>query len=98
MIEVDANDEIMASVASLKHSVDGNEVSKSVAYFSKKMTSAARNHDICDKGLLAIAHPSDEYRPKLGSTRAQFPVRVVCDHKNLEHFMFTQGLNNRQGR
>jgi reverse transcriptase-like protein len=46
--------------------------------------------------LLAIIKALEEWRPELGGTEEQFDV--VTDHKNLQHFMTTKLLNQRQIR
>ena len=74
------------------------EVLKPVAYFLKKMTLAECNYMIYDKDLLAIVRSSETWRPKLASVSANQPVKVLTDHRNLEHFMTTKQLNRRQAR
>jgi hypothetical protein len=96
-IKTDANGNVVACVASQKHIVDGKEVWKPVAYFSKKMTPAERNYDIYDKELLAIIKAFDEYKAELMPCTDE-PIIVVTDHKNLEYFMTTKMLNERQAR
>ena len=98
MIETDASDSVVACVASQEHVVNGRKVWRPVAYFSKKMSPAERNYDIYDKELLAIVKAFDEYRPELTMSEDEEPVKVVCDHKNLEYFMTTKRLNSRQAR
>ena len=98
MIETDASDSVVACVASQEHVVNGRKVWRPVAYFSKKMSPAERNYDIYDKELLAIVKAFDEYRPELTMSKDEEPVKVVCDHKNLEYFMTTKRLNSRQAQ
>ena len=91
-VETDASDFVVAGVLSQMH----GEVLKPVAYFSKKMTPAECNYMIYDKELLAIVKSFETWRPELASVNE--PVRVLTDHRNLEHFMTTKQLNRRQAR
>ena len=92
-VETDASDFVVAGVLSQKH---GNGVLKPVAYFSKKMTPAECNYMIYDKELLAIIKSFETWRPELASVNE--PVKVLTDHRTLEHFMTTKQLNRRQAR
>ena len=91
-VETNASDFVVAGVLSQKH----GEVLKPVAYFSKKMTPAECNYMIYDKELLAIVKSFETWRPELASVNE--PVKVLTDHRNLEHFMTTKQLNRRQAR
>ena len=51
-----------------------------------------------DKELLAIVRAFEEWHPELAGTPIGDPVKVLTDHKNLEHFMTTKQLNRRQAR
>lgn len=75
-----------------------NGVLKLVAYFSKKMSSTECNYMIYDKELLAIIRSFETWEPKLMSTPADKPVKVLTDHKNLKYFMTTKQLTSRQAR
>lgn len=65
---------------------------------SKKMSPAECNYEIYDKELLAIVPAFDEWRPECAGTPVGDPVKILTDHKNLEHFMTTKQLNRRQAR
>ena len=54
------------------------------------------NYEIYDKELLAIVKALEEWRPELSG--AQEPFDVITDHKNLQTFMTTKQLNQRQVR
>ena len=65
-----------------------DSILKLVAYYSKKMNPAEYNYMIYDKELLAIIRDFILCKPELAS--AQEPVKVLTDHRNLEHFMTTK--------
>ena len=92
-VETNVSNFVVAEVLSQMH--DGG-VLKPVAYFSKKMTPAKCNYMIYDKELLAIVRSFETWRPELASVNK--PVKVLTDHRNLEHFMSTKQLNRRQAR
>ncbi|KAI0995691.1 Transposon Tf2-9 polyprotein, partial [Podosphaera aphanis] len=92
-IETDASDYVAAGILSQP---DNSGVLRPVAYFSKKHSPAECNYEIYDKELLAIIRAFEEWRPELEG--AAFPISVISDHKNLEHFMSTKQLNRRQAR
>ena len=91
-VETNASNFVVAGVLSQMH----GEVLKPVAYFSKKMTLAECNYMIYNKELLAIVKSFETWRPELASVNK--PVKVLTDHRNLEHFMTTKQLNRRQAR
>ena len=67
-----------------------------VAYFSSKHTAPECNYEIYDKELLAIVKALEEWRPELQGTTDTFDI--ITDHKNLQTFMITKQLNQRQVR
>jgi hypothetical protein len=67
-----------------------------VAYFSKKLSPAECNYEIHDKELLAIIRAMEEWRGELISLAK--PFVVLSDHKNLQYFMTTRKLSERQVR
>jgi hypothetical protein len=69
---------------------------KPVAYFSKKLFSAESNYEIHDKKLLAIVRAMEEWRGELIGMKN--PFIVLSDHKNLQYFMTTRKLSERQVR
>ena len=92
-VETNASDFVVAGVLSQMH----GEVLKPVAYFSKKMTPAECNYMIYDKELLAIVKSFKTWRPELASVQNEL-VKMLTNHRNLEHFMTTKQLNRRQAR
>ena len=94
-IETDAFDWIVVAVLS-QRDTDGQL--HSVAYMSKKMSSAECNYEIYDKELLAIVRAFEEWRSECAETSVEDSVRILIDHKNLEHFMSSKQLNRRQAR
>ncbi|KAF5339905.1 hypothetical protein D9758_015029 [Tetrapyrgos nigripes] len=92
-LSTDASDFAISSVLQQPDS-DGNL--HPVAFFSCKLSPAEINYAIHDKELLAVVEAFKENRHWLSGS--PFPIRVVCDHKNLEYFMRSQLLNRRQAR
>jgi hypothetical protein len=93
VVETDASNWASGGVLS---QYDENGVLHPVAYFSGKHTPQECNYEIYDKELLAIIKTLEEWRPELEGTEEQFDV--ITDHKNLQHFMTTKLLNQRQIR
>jgi hypothetical protein len=69
---------------------------KPVAYFLKKSFPAESNYEIHDKKLLAIVRAMEEWRGKLIETKD--PFVVFSDYKNLQYFITTRKLSERQVR
>ena len=90
-VETNTSDTVVAGVLLQK---DGDSQLQPMAYFSSKMFSAEANYDIYDKELLAIIWVFKEWHPELEGSEE--PVQVLCDHKNLEWFMTTKSLSQRQ--
>lgn len=67
-----------------------------VAYYSKKLSPAECNYEIHDKELLAIIRGLEEWRGELKGLSK--PFTILTDHKNLEYFMTTRKLTERQVR
>jgi hypothetical protein len=67
-----------------------------VAYFLKKLFPAESNYEIHDKELLAIVRAMEEWREKLIGIKDLFVV--LSDHKNLQYFMITRKLSEKQIR
>jgi hypothetical protein len=66
---------------------------KGVSYKSK---AAESNYEIHDKKLLAIVPAMEEWRGEL--IGVENPFVVLSDHKNLQYFMITRKLSERQVR
>ena len=94
-IETDASDYVVAGILS-QIGPDGKL--HPVAFMSKKMSPAECNYEIYDKELLAIVRAFEEWRPECAGTPVEDPIKILTDHKNLEHFMSSKQLNRRQAR
>jgi hypothetical protein len=67
-----------------------------MALFSKKHTPAEENSEIYDQELGAIVKSLEQWKPKCeGSAHL---IKILTDHKNLEYFMTSKLLNQRQTR
>ncbi|KAL5614260.1 uncharacterized protein BROUX77_000097 [Berkeleyomyces rouxiae] len=76
--------------------VDDEGELRPVAFFSKKLSPAEVNYEIHDKELLAVVKCLEEWRGELKSLGA--PFKILTDHKNLQYFMTTRKLSERQVR
>lgn len=94
-IESDVSDFVVAAVLS-QMGPDG--LLHPVAFMSKTMSPAECNYEIYDKELLAIVRAFEEWHPECAGTPVEEPIKVITDHRNLEHFMTTKQLNRRQAR
>jgi hypothetical protein len=93
VVETDASNWASGGVLS-QYDEDG--ILRPVAYFSAKHSPQECNYEIYDKELLAIIKAFEEWRPELEGSEDEF--EVITDHKNLQHFMSTKLLNQRQAR
>jgi hypothetical protein len=66
-----------------------------VAYYSKRHLPAECNYEIYDKEMLAIIQALVAWRSELKSVTS---FKILTDHKNLEYFMTTRKLTERQMR
>jgi len=67
-----------------------------VAFISKSLNEVERNYKIHDREMLAIVRCLDEWRHLLEGAQNKF--EIWSDHKNLEYFMSSQKLNQRQAQ
>lgn len=67
-----------------------------VAFWSRKLIDAEENYATPDTELLAIVKAFQHWRHYLEG--AQYPVRVLTDHSNLQWFNTTKTLTRRQAR
>lgn len=74
---------------------DEDGVLRPCAFYSKKNAPAECNYEIYDKEMLAIVRCLEEWDAELRSVQG-FQIRT--DHKNLEYFMTTRKLTERQVR
>jgi hypothetical protein len=65
-----------------------------IAYHSRKIEPARKNHDIHDKELLAVVEAFKYWRSYCHSV--QFPILVITDHQNLHYFTMSKILNQHQ--
>jgi transposase InsO family protein len=65
------------------------------AFFSKKLSSTECNYPIYDKEMLAIIRALEEWDSELRGVKK---FEICSDHKNLEYFMTTRKLSERQVR
>ena len=93
IIETDASDTATGGILS-QHGEDGHL--HPCAYRSSKMSPAEENYDIYDKELLSIVLVFQDWRVYLKGSPHQ--IRVILDHKNLEQFLTTKQLNQRQAQ
>ena len=75
---------------------NNNSKLKLVAFFSAKHSTPECNYKIYNKELLAIIKALEEWRPELQGTEE--PFEIITDHKNLQTFITTKQLNQRQVR
>ena len=92
-VKVDTSDFVTERVLSMKCE---DEKWRPVAYISKSLNEAKRNHEIHDKEMLAIIRCLEAWRHFLEGAKGRF--EIWTDHKNLEYFMKAQKLNRRQAR
>lgn len=76
--------------------IDHTKGLRPVAYFSRKLTPTECNYEIHNKELLAVISASEEWRSELAGLKNKFTL--LSDHKNLQHFMTTRKLSERQVR
>ena len=91
ILETDVSNYVSAGIMS---QYDSDGILHPEAYFSKKHSPAECNYEIYDKELMAIVQYFEEWQPELEST--PHPIRVLSDYKNLEYFMSTKLLSQRQ--
>ena len=90
-LKIDASDLVIEACINQKH----DDKWHSIAYLSRKLSSAEQNYDIHDKELLAIVISLEQWR--VYAERASELI-IFTDHKNLLHFTTTKQLNRRQVR
>jgi len=67
-----------------------------VAFISKLLNAIEQNYEIHDKEMLAVIRCLEAWRYYL--ERAKLEFEIWTDHKNLQYFMVSQKLNQRQAR
>jgi len=69
---------------------------KPVAFISKSLNATERNYEIYDKEMLAVIRCLEVWRHYLEGAKLKF--KIWTDHKNLQYFMASQKLNQKQAR
>jgi len=67
-----------------------------VAFISKSLNTTERNYEIHNKEMLAVIRCLEAWRHYLEGAKLKF--EIWTDHKNLQYFMVSQKLNQRQAR
>ena len=67
-----------------------------VAFISKSLNTTERNYEIHDKEMLAVIKYLEAWRYYLEGAKLEF--EIWTDHKNLQYFITSQKLNQRQAR
>jgi len=92
-VEADMSEYTMEGVLLMKYE---DKKWKLVAFISKLLNEAERNYEIHDREMLAIIRCLDKWRHLLEGAQSRF--EIWSDYKNLEYFMSSQKLNQRQVR
>jgi len=90
IVETNALDFALGAIL-FQFGIDG--LLHSVAFYSRKLTSAEINYQVYDKELLAIITAFEQWRLYLA--RAQHQIQVLTYHKNLLYFTTTRTLIRR---
>ena len=93
IIEPDSPEYVSAGV--LSH-YDNDGVLHLMGYFSKKHSPAECNYDIYDKELMAIIEALEEWIPECEG--AEYPLKFITDHKNLQYVISKMLLNRWQAQ
>ena len=75
-----------------------NELFYLVIYMFKIMFSAEYNYEIYNKELLIIVRVFEKWHSKCVEILMKEFIRVINDHRNLEHFMTIKQFNRKQAR
>ena len=67
-----------------------------MAFIFKSLNAIERNCEIHDKEMLAVIKCLEAWRYYLEGAKLEF--EIWTDHKNLQYFMMSQKLNQRQAR
>ncbi|KAI0996107.1 hypothetical protein K3495_g12074 [Podosphaera aphanis] len=93
VVEADCSGYVMGACLS---QYDHGNTLRPIAYFSRKLSPTESNYEIYDKELLSIISAVKEWRGELMGLKDQFTI--LSDHKNLQYFMSTRKLSERQVR
>ena len=92
-VETDASNYATRGVLSTKCE---DEKWRPVAFISKLLNTTEQNYKIHDKEMLAVIRYLEVWRHYLEGAKLEFEIWI--DHKNLQYFMTSQKLNQRQAR
>jgi len=90
-MKADVSEYVTGGILSMKCE---DEKWRLVAFISKSLNEAERNYEIHNRKMLVIVRYLDEWRYLLEEAQNKF--EIWSDHKNLEYFMSSQKLNQRQ--
>ncbi|CCE29272.1 uncharacterized protein CPUR_02965 [Claviceps purpurea 20.1] len=93
VVEADSSGYGLGGVVS---QVGQDDLLRPVGFYSRKLTAAEINYQIHDKELLSIISTIKHFRGELRSCRKKFTI--LSDHRNLQYFMTTRMLSERQVR
>ncbi|KAJ1040702.1 hypothetical protein NDA10_002716 [Ustilago hordei] len=91
-LETDASDFAIAGVLKQEHEGRWH----SVAFYSRKMSSAEKNYEIHDKELLAVVACLTQWRHMLAGLPNQ--LVILTDHEALKYFKSQRRITGRQAR
>ena len=94
-LKIDVSDFVVVVILSQK---ELDELFYFVTYMFKIMFSAECNYEIYDKELLIIVRVFEKWHSKCVEILMKEFIRVINDHRNLEHFMTIKQFNRRQAR
>ena len=92
-VEVDALDYATGGVLSTKYK---NRKWRPVAFISKLLNTMEHNYEIHNKEMLAVIRYLEAWRHYLEEAKLEF--EIWTDYKNLQYFMTSQKLNQRQAQ
>ena len=90
-VKADASDYVTGGVLSTKNK---NRKWRPVAFISKLLNTMERNYKIHDKKMLAVIRCLEAWRYYLEGAKLEF--EIWTNYKNLQYFMTSQKLNQRQ--
>jgi hypothetical protein len=91
IVRTDASQNAVGAVLIQKQQVDGQEVERTIAFYSRQLTPAQRNYGAYDRELLAIEEAVLHWRYYLQQAR----FTVYTDHHSIQHLL-SQRLTHRQ--
>ena len=92
-VEADTSDYTIGGVLLTKCE---DEKQRPVAFISKLLNTIEQNYEIHNKEMLAVIRCLEAWRYYLEGAKLEFKIQT--DHKNLQYFMMSQKLNQRQAK